>query len=80
MPSTLQRRDGLPDWVTLDRHDLTLDYRRVAFADPAEALLLQSSIDEMLHWRGGLQSSRRTDIYSDYRRFLTSGLIIRDAP
>ncbi|MGH9411210.1 MAG: hypothetical protein ACRD1V_17365 [Vicinamibacterales bacterium] len=78
VPVKVQRRDGLPDWVTLDRDDLTVDYKVVAFTDPGEALLVQTSIDEMELWRGGLQSVRRSDTYSDYRRFLTDARIVRD--
>ncbi|HEY3884482.1 MAG TPA: hypothetical protein VGL62_04700, partial [Vicinamibacterales bacterium] len=78
VPIKLQRRDGLPDSVTLDRDDLTMDYKVVTFTDPGDALLLPASIDEIELWRGGLQSERRSDTYSDYRRFLTDGRVVKD--
>jgi hypothetical protein len=68
----------LPDSVTLDRDDLTMDYKVVTFTDPGDALLLPASIDEIELWRGGLQSERRSDTYSDYRRFLTDGRVVKD--
>lgn len=80
VPWNMQRRDGLPDIITLDRQDVTLDYKTVAFKDPGESLLLPSSIDEMLLWRGAFQSTRRTTSYSDYHRFVTSGRIVKDEP
>jgi len=77
VPPPLQREYGLPAWVTIDRDDLTLDYREVVFSDPEEVLLLPESIIMTTVLRSGLQSTRRTQQFTDYRRFLTQGRIKR---
>jgi hypothetical protein len=78
VPWKMRGRDGLPNIVTLDRDDFTLDYHAIAFNDPAETLVLPSAIDEMMLWRGALQSTRRTTRYADYHRFMTNGRIVKD--
>jgi hypothetical protein len=50
-------------------------FRRVAFTDPADVLLLPEAIESITVLRGGLQSVRRTETYSGYQRFLTAGRI-----
>lgn len=80
VPWELRREEGFEDTLVLDRDDLTLRYQPVAFTDPDEVLVLPSSVDSMVAFRGGLQSTRRTDTFSDYRRFLTRGRVIRDVP
>lgn len=77
VPLPLQRKYGLPDRVTIDRDDLTLHYREVAFSDPDEVLLLPESITTTTVLRTGLQSTRRTQQFTDYRRFLTRSRIKR---
>lgn len=77
VPLPLQRKYGLPDRVTIDRDDLTLRYREVVFEDPAEVMILPESITTMTVLRTGLQSTRRTQQFTDYRRFLTRSRIKR---
>jgi hypothetical protein len=77
VPLPLQRKYALPAWVTIDRDDLTLHYREVAFSDPDEVLLLPESITTTTVLRTGLQSIRRTQQFTDYRRFLTRSRIKR---
>lgn len=77
VPWPLQRKYGLPALVTIDRDDLTLHYREVVFSDPEEVLLLPESIVRTTVLRTGLQSTRRTQQFSDYRRFLTRSRIKR---
>ena len=60
-------------WVVLERDDLTMRYKAVAFSDPDEVIRLPESIESMTVLRGGLQSIRRTDTFSGYRRFLGTG-------
>jgi hypothetical protein len=74
----LQRRHNFPAWVVLERDDVTMRYRPVAFTDPDEVLLLPESIESTTVLRNTLQSVRRTETYSAYRRFLTRGRVIRD--
>jgi hypothetical protein len=74
---TLQRKYHFDASMTLDRDDLTLRYKAVAFSDPTETVLLPDSTDSMTIFRGGLQSIRRTEAFSDYRRFLTDGHVMK---
>jgi hypothetical protein len=78
VPWKLQRKYRLPDWVTLERDDLSMRYKPVAFTDPEEMILLPESITSLTVLRSSLQSIRRTDTFSDYRRFLTTGRVITD--
>ena len=73
----IQNRHGLPAWVTLDRDDQTMRFRPVPFHDPEEVLLLPQSIESLTLLRGGLQSVRRTETFSRYRRFLGAGRVIK---
>jgi len=76
VPYKLQVRYGFTaSWVTIDRDDETIRYKNVEFTDPAEALFLPESIDSITVLRSGLQSVRRSQVFSDYRRFLTAGRI-----
>ncbi len=75
VPARLQRRYGFEMRVVLDREDVTMRFRRVAFAEPDDVLLLPASIDSTTVVRNGLQSTRRTETFSGYRRFLTEGRI-----
>ena len=78
VPSRLQQEHGFGMWVVLDGDDLTMKYTPVSFMNPDEVLILPSSIDERTMVHGGLQSARRTVTYSDYRRFLTNGRVVKD--
>jgi len=75
VPWTLQRRYGFDPWVVIDRDDQTLRYRMVTFSDPDETILLPESVDSLTVLRSGLQSIRRTETYSSYRRFRASGRV-----
>ena len=77
VPWPLQRRYNFPGWIVLERDDMTLRYQTVAFSDPEETLLLPESIESLTVMRSSLQSVRRTDRFSDYRRFLTAGRVIK---
>ena len=79
VPSRLQRRYNLPAWVVLERDDQTLRYKPINFTDPDEVLLLPESIESMTVVQSGLQSTRRSEKFSNYRRFLT-GSRIKDRP
>ena len=76
VPWTLQHRYLLPPWIVVERDDLTIRYRPVAFTDPHEVILLPESSDSLTIVRGGLQSVRRTERFSGYRRFLTGGRVV----
>ena len=75
VPQRLQRKYSFTPWLTIDRDDLTLRYKEVAFRDPEETLVLPESLEMVQVVRTGLQSTRRTQVFSDYRRFLTESRI-----
>jgi hypothetical protein len=77
VPVRLQRLHRLDGYVTIDRDDTTIRYRTVAFSDPDEILLVPESIDSLLLVRGGLQSTRRSQTFSDYKRFVTAGRVVK---
>jgi hypothetical protein len=78
VPSQLQRRHNLPPWIVIERDDQTMRYKPVAFGDPDEVLLLPESVESLTVVRGGLQSTRRTETFRSYRRFLTEGRVVKD--
>jgi hypothetical protein len=80
VPHALQRRYNLGAWVVLERDDQVLRYKAVAFTDPDEVILLPESIESLTVLRGGLQSIRRTETFSLYRRFLTAGRVVKHEP
>jgi hypothetical protein len=59
------------------RDDVTIRYRTVAFSDPDEMSLLPESIDSFTVVRGGLESTRRNQTFSDYKRFVTGGRVLQ---
>jgi hypothetical protein len=75
VPSPLQRKYRFDPYLTIDRDDVTMRYKEVTFTDPAETLLLPESIQSVTVLRTTLQSTRRTQVFSDYRRFLTASRI-----
>jgi hypothetical protein len=77
VPWVLQRKYHFESYMTLDRDDLTMRYKGVSFADPDETVLLPDSTESMTIFRGGLQSIRRTEAFSAYRRFLTDTRIVK---
>jgi len=76
VPYRLQQKHHLDNAVVIEREDTTIRYRTVTFTDPDEALLLPESIESLIIARGGLQSTRRTQTYSDYRRFVGDARVI----
>jgi len=73
----LQRKRNLPGWMVVERHDTTIKYKMVTFADPEEALLLPESIETLTMFRGGLESNRHRQEFSNYRRFVTGGRLVK---
>jgi hypothetical protein len=76
VPALLERRYHFDRWIALIRDDLTIRYKTVAFSDPDEVLLLPESIGSYTVIRGGLQSTRRYQTFSGYRRFVTKGKVV----
>jgi hypothetical protein len=76
VPLRIQRRHNLDNRVVIVREDTTIRYRTIAFTDPDEALLLPESIESLVVVSGGLQSTRRSQVYSDYRRFVGESRVV----
>lgn len=76
VPVLIQRRYRLDPWVVIVREDVTIRYERVRFTDPDEVLVLPESIGSLIVVRGGLQSTRRYQTFSDYQRFVTKGKVV----
>ena len=77
VPALIQRRHHLASWVVIVRDDVTIRYKAVAFSDPDEVLLLPESIVSFTVVRGGLESTRRNQTFSDYKRFVTRGRVLQ---
>ena len=75
VPSLLQRRYRFDPFVIIDRDDVSMRFKPVAFENPDEVLLLPETIESITILRSGLQSTRRTERFSGYRRFLTGARI-----
>lgn len=76
VPLKIQRRHNLDRYVVIQREDTTVRYRTVAFSDPDDVLLLPESVESFIVVSGGLQSTRRSQVYSDYRRFVTAARVV----
>jgi hypothetical protein len=76
VPLRIQRRYNLGIHVVILRDDTTIRYKKVVFSDPDESVLLPESIDTLSVVSGGLQSTRRSQVYSDYKRFVTGAKIV----
>lgn len=77
VPALIQRRHHLASRVVIVRDDVTIRYKTVAFSDPDEVLLLPESIESLTVVRGGLESTRRNQTFSDYKRFVTGGRVLQ---
>lgn len=73
VPPPLQRKYRFDPWLTLERDDVSLRYKPVAFTNPDETVLLPESFESTTVFRTSLQSIRTTQSFSDYKRFLTQG-------
>ena len=77
VPAKLQRKHNLDNSVVVERHDTTIRYKTIPFQNPDEAMILPESIDTLIVVRGGLESMRSRQTFTDYRRFLTAGRVVK---
>jgi hypothetical protein len=71
-------RMGMGEYWTLERADMSIRYRPVTFHDPEETVLLPESIASLTVFRGpGVAGHRTTQTFSDYKRFITAGRIVK---
>jgi hypothetical protein len=72
-----QQRRGAADSMTVERADTSIRYRRVAFTEPHETLMLPVSIETLTIVRNaGAPRVRKTQEFSNYRRFVTGGRVV----
>src|SRR5258705_231770 len=76
IPDKKRRRIALDDIAVLERLDTSIRYKPVPFVDPEETVLLPESIDTLMVVRG-MQSYRMRQTFSDYRRFVTGGRLVK---
>ncbi len=73
-----QPRAGGSMFMTIERADSTIRYRRVPFRDPDETLVLPSSIDTLtIVKNSGSPRTRISQTFSNYRRFVTGSRIVQ---
>jgi hypothetical protein len=77
VPLSISRKRHVSDWMVIDRIDQTLRFKKIAFKDPDEVMLLPESIDHMMVWRSGMQSTRRSHVFTDYQRFVTGARLVK---
>jgi hypothetical protein len=72
-----QQRTGGSMYMTIERADSSIRYRRVPFTDPDETLVLPSSIETTTIIRNsGSPRVRTSQTFSNYRRFVTGSRIV----
>ena len=77
LPRKITRRPGSSMTVTFERIDTSIRFRRVAFTDPEETLVLPVESSKLEVSRGsGLPRLRTTTRYQSYRRFMTGARVL----
>ena len=77
VPHHAKRFNG-PERITIERYDLAIKFRRFAFNDPDESLLLPTSQESVSIVRSStFASSRITQNFKNYRRFMTGIRIVQ---
>ena len=72
-----QQRMGASSYMTIERADSSIRYRRVPFTDPDETLLLPSSIETTtIVKNSGSPRVRISQTFGNYRRFVTGSRIV----
>jgi hypothetical protein len=74
-----QQRRGAAAYMTIERADMSIRYRRVPFVDPDETLMLPERVESVVVIRNsGSPRLRITQSFSKYRRFVTASRIVRE--
>jgi hypothetical protein len=77
VPREVQRR-GVASTLAIERADTTIRYKPVRFQDPDETIVLPASVESVtIFRRTGQPRLRTTQVFTDYRRFLTDGRILQ---
>ena len=73
-----QQRKGGAAYMTVERADTSIRYRSVTFTDPDETFLLPALVESLVVVRNsGSPRLRITQSYTNYRRFVTGGRVVR---
>ena len=71
-------RHGDSAWMVIERADSSIRYKPVVFRDPDETLMLPATIESFTEIRNaGVPRLRTTQEFSNYRRFITGGRIVK---
>jgi len=77
LPRKVTRRGGMPMSWTMERWDSSIRFKRVAFQDPEETLVLPVESTKLQITRGaGTPRLRTSTQYLSYRRFITAGRVL----
>ena len=76
LPDSKKRRSAIDDHGVLERLDVSIRYKNVPFRDPEETILLPESIETLMIVRG-MQSYRKKQVFSEYRRFVTDARMVK---
>jgi hypothetical protein len=69
---------GSAAYMTVERADMSIRYRPVTFSDPDETVMLPSTVETVVVVRNsGSPRLRITQRYTNYRRFVTGGRVVR---
>ncbi|MQA31327.1 MAG: hypothetical protein GEU82_16080 [Luteitalea sp.] len=72
------QRAGGPLSFTIERVDSSIVYKPVVFDNPEERVMLPASINTLSIVRNsGVPRLRRTQVFSNYRRFITGGRVVQ---
>jgi hypothetical protein len=73
-----QQRRGAASRMLIERVDTSIHFRQVSFREPDETLMLPEAIETFQIVRGGgIQRTRITQRFTNYRRFLTGGRVVQ---
>jgi hypothetical protein len=76
-PVLTSRAYGRPNTMVIERVDTTVRYELVTFSEPEETVLLPASIETLTIVRNAaVEWSRKTQVFSEYRRFLGTGRVL----
>ncbi len=70
---------GGPTSMIIERADSSIRYQSIVFHDPEETMMLPASIQTLTIIRNsGSPRTRMTQTFSNYKRFMTAGRIVKD--
>jgi hypothetical protein len=78
VPFKMMVKRRMAESFAVERYTESIRYKAVEFRDPEEVLVLPESTDTLiLSQGGGIQSYRDRQVFSNYRRFVTGGRLVK---